>query len=203
MNQYTTTELAQNLLLTPFEVNTNWHVLTGAACCGKTTLIDMLSNTGYKTIPEGARQYFDNQMAKGKTIQEIRKDDMALQREIFAMQLRLESMYQATEITFLDRACPDSLTFFRVFGMNPNEILPECFHHRYENVFILDRLTLQRNKTLGPEDNLTSEFLNDWLFRDYSKIGYNVMRVPVLSPQERMAFILNTISENAKNNRYT
>lgn len=202
MNQYITTELAPNLLLTPFKVRTNWHVLTGASCCGKTTLIDILSNKGYKTVPEGARQYFENEMAKGKTIKEIRKDDIALQRVIFAIQLKLESMYQASEITFLDRACPDSLTFFRVFGMNPNEILPECFHHRYANVFILDRLTLQRSKTLGPEDNQTSEFLDDWLFRDYSKIGYNVVRVPVLSPEERMAFILNKISANTKNIRF-
>jgi predicted ATPase len=86
--------------------------------------------------------------------------------------------------------------------MKPYEILSECFHHRYENVFILNRLNLQRNKTLGPENNLTSEFLDDWLFRDYSKIGYNVVRVPALSPQERMVFILNTISEHAKNSRF-
>ena len=34
------TELDPDLLSTPFDVQTNWHVITGAACCGKTTLID-------------------------------------------------------------------------------------------------------------------------------------------------------------------
>ena len=33
------TELDPALLSTPFEVQTNWHVITGAASCGKTTFM--------------------------------------------------------------------------------------------------------------------------------------------------------------------
>jgi hypothetical protein len=32
-------ELDSDLLSTPFQVQTNWHVLTGAACAGKTTTL--------------------------------------------------------------------------------------------------------------------------------------------------------------------
>jgi predicted ATPase len=198
MSQYITTELDLDLLSTHFEVNTNWHVITGAACCGTTTLIDMLSDKGYQIIPEVARKYFRSEMAKGRTIEEIRRDDVALQREMASMQMILEGGYQASNITYLDRALPDSLTFYRVFGMDPNEILVECFHRRYATVFILDRLPIQRNQTLGPEDKITSEFLDEWLFRDYSAVGYDVVRVPVLSPQERLAFILERLSEKGQ-----
>jgi predicted ATPase len=175
-------------------VQTNWYVFTGAACCGKTTLIESLSERGYAVIAEGARQYFSCEMAKGRSLEEIRRDDEALQRVIFDLQLKLEQQAQASVVTFLDRALPDSLTFYRVFGMDPNLILAECFTHHYAGVFILDRLPFRRNQTLGPEDNWTSDFLDAWLTRDYQALGYGVVRVPVLPPEERLEFVLHRLS---------
>jgi len=174
----------------PFEIITNWHVITGAACCGKTTLIDMLSAKGFQVIPESARDYFMRELAKGRTLEEIRQDGFALQRGIAALQLSYENAFDATAITFLDRAIPDSLAFYRVHGMDPHEILPECFHRRYATIFILDRLPLHRHQTLGPEDDANSVFLDLWLARDYHALGYAVVRVPVLPPAERLDFIL-------------
>ena len=193
------TELDRGLLSTPFDIQTNWHVLTGAACTGKTTLINMLADKGFQIIPESARLYFDVEMAKGRTLEEIRADGPALQRGIAALQLRFEHGSQANNITFLDRAVPDSLAFYRVYGMDPNEILPECFHHRYAGVFILDRLPLHRDQTLGPEDNAASDFLDEWLTYDYSVLGYDVVRVPVLSPEERLAFVMGHLSLHGGN----
>jgi len=43
-----------HLLSTPFGVQTNWHVITGAACSGKTTMIDLLTDKGFQTVPETA-----------------------------------------------------------------------------------------------------------------------------------------------------
>jgi predicted ATPase len=192
-NSFRVTEPDPDLLSTPFEVQTNWHVITGAPCSGKTTLIDQLANQGFQTVPEAARQYFEQEMASGRTIDEIRENDTALQRGIHDLQLRIERGLDATDILFLDRALPDSLTFYRVFGINPNEILPECFCHRYASVFILDRLPAQRGMTLGPEDDATASFVDEWLARDYSALGYSVVRVPVLSTQERLAFVLETL----------
>ena len=192
--QMTTIELDPDLVATPFEVQTNWHVLTGAACVGKTTLIELLADKGFPNIPESARQYFQREMAQGGTLEEIHADGAALQRGIAALQLKFEREYQATRLTFLDRALPDSLTFYRVHGLNPNEILPECFHHRYANVFILDRLPFHRSRTLGPEDNATSDFLDVWLTRDYNSLGYHVIRVPVLPPRERITLILERLT---------
>ena len=184
-----TTELDPGLLSTPFEVQTNWFVLTGAACTGKTTLINMLAEKGFQVIPESARLYFEQELAKGHSLEEIRADGPALQRGIAAMQLRFEHGVQADKITFLDRAVPDSLAFYRIHGMNPNEILSECFHYRYAGVFLLNRLPLHRDQTLGPEDNAASDFLDEWLARDYNALGYDIVRVPVLSPSERLAFM--------------
>ena len=183
------------LLSKPFGVQTKWYVLTGAACVGKTTMVNMLADQGYSIIPESAREYFDNELAKGRTLQQICQEGSTVQREIARLQISCERRSKPATEAFLDRALPDSLTFFRVFDMDPNEILPACFQHRYANVFILSRLPFGRRKTLGPEDEATSDFLDEWLVRDYSDLGYNVIRVPVLPPQERLAFILDHVSD--------
>lgn len=182
------------LLATPYDVRTHWHVLTGPACCGKTTLVDMLSQLGRRTIPESARLYFDAEMGTGRTLEEIRSDGAGLQRGIARLQLRLENDCPSGETVFLDRAIPDSITFYRVYGLDPNEILPGCFKRRYATVFLLDRLPVRRARVLGPEDDFTSEFLCEWLERDYGALGYPVVRVPVLRPEERLAFLLERLA---------
>ena len=193
-HDFRTTELDPDLLSTPFGVQTNWHVITGAPSCGKTTLINLLADKGFQTVPEGARQYLEREIARGRTIDEIRANAAALQRGIKDMQLGIERGLRAIDFAFLDRAVPDCLAWYRVFGLNPNEILLECFHHRYASVFILDRLPLQLNG-LRFEDDAYTGFLDEWLARDYSTLGYNVVRVPVLAPQERLAFVLERLSE--------
>lgn len=62
-------------------------------------------------------------------------------------------------VVFLDRALPDSITFRRFKGMNPDEILPECFHHPYATVFMLDRLHLQLDG-IRIEDDIFASFLD-------------------------------------------
>lgn len=186
----TTVELDPSVLATPFQVQTRWHVLTGAACTGKTTLINALSGMGFRVLQEGARQYFEVEQAKGKTIADLRRDDATLQREIARIQLQLEGSLDPDEVAFLDRGLPDSLAFFRLFGMDPNVLLPDCLRRRYAGVFLLDRLPFLRQQTFGPEDDASSDFLNEWLRRDYLALGYAVVRVPVLPPEQRVRFIL-------------
>jgi predicted ATPase len=194
-HDFRTTELDPDLLSTPFRVQTNWHVITGAPCCGKTTLIDQLANQGFQTVPETARLYIEREMAKGRTIHPIRANADALQRSIKDMQLSIEGGLRANDVLFLDGAVPGSLAWYRAFGLNPNEILLECFHHRYASVFILDPLPFQPDDQRVEEIVAIAGYLDEWHTRDYSALGYSVVRVPVLSPEERLAFVLERLSE--------
>ena len=193
-HDFRTTELNPDLLSTPFGVQTNWHVITGTVCSGKTTLIDQLSYKGFQTIPEIGRQYLEREMTRGRTIDEIRENEAAFARDLIDMQLRIEGGLRAIDVAFLDRAIPDVLAFCRVSGLNPNEYLAGCFHHRYASVFILDRFPVQQNG-IRTEDDTTASLLDVWLARDYNALGYCVVRVPVLSPQERLTFVLERLSE--------
>ena len=187
------TELDPDLLSTPFKIQTNWHVITGASFSGKTTLIDQLADKGFQTDPEPARQYIERELAKGRTIDEIREDRATLTCRLYDMMIKRENGLQADEITFLDRGLPDGFAFYRYAGMDPNEILPDCFQRRYVSVFMLNRLLYQQDGDRAGDD-LTAGYFDSWMSRDYSALGYNVVRVPVLSPKERLAFDLERIS---------
>ena len=193
-HDFRTAELDPDLLSTPFRVQTNWHVITGASCSGKTTLINQLADKGFQTESEVARQYFERELAEGRTIDEIRGDQVALTRQILGMMVKNESGLKATEITFLDRALPDGLAFYRQNGMNPNELLRDCFQNRYASVFMLDRFPYHRDGVRTADDK-TAAYFESCMYRDYSALGYNVVRVPVLPPEERLAFVLEGLSE--------
>jgi predicted ATPase len=189
-----TAALDADLLCTPFGVQTKWHVLTGAPCSGKTTLIDLLATRGFPTIPQIGRVYVEGEMAKGRTTDEILEHAAVNQRCIVEMQASFERELRVDEVAFLDSGSPDCLTYCRVMGLDPNAILEECFHHRYASVFLLDRFPFQQDGVRF-EDDVTADLIEEWLVRDYSALGYEVVKVPILPPQERVAFLLDRLSE--------
>ena len=144
-HKFRTTELDPKILSMNFKVLTNWHVITGAPSCGKSTLIDLLAEKGYQTVPECARQYMEKEVASGRSIEDVHEKGDDLQRAIEGMQLGIEARLQANDIIFLDGSVTGSLSWYRIFGMNPNEILLDCFEYRYASVFVLDRLPLHLN----------------------------------------------------------
>lgn len=186
-------KLNAEMLSTPFQVQTRWHVLTGAICSGKTTLIDMLATRGFKTLPESSRPYIESEIAKGRKIEEIftSQDD---ERAITELQCQAESSLQADDAVFLDRALPDYLWFWRLMELDPNELLLRCFCHRYASVFILDQLPLQLDGA-RIDNTLYTDLFDKWLVRDYGSLGYSIVRVPVLLPEERLEFVLDDLLE--------
>jgi predicted ATPase len=180
-------------LSAPFKDETNWHVITGAPCSGKTTLIDLLATRGYQTAPEAGRIYIEREIAAGRKLEEIRANDATIAPLINQLQWDIENALQHSDTIFLDRAFPDCLSFFRMVGLDPNEILPECFQHHYASVFVLDRLPYQKDN-VRKEGEAASAFLDESLFQDYRALGYDVVRVPVLPPNDRLAFILHRLA---------
>jgi len=191
---YRFTELDPDLLSMPFKVQTNWHVITGTVSSGKTTLIDQLADRGFQTVPEVGRQYIEREIAKGRKIEEIRANTTTLAPILKDIMLGNEQGLPANEVVFLDRGFPDALSFYRANGRNPNEILADCFHHRYASVFLLDRFPVEWDG-IRTEDDATADLIDEWLARDYSALGYDVVKVPVLSIQERLEFVLERLSE--------
>ena len=194
-SEYKEMKLDVDILNTPFKQDTNWHVITGASSSGKTTLIELLAQKGYRTFPEAGRQYFERELAKGRTIAEIRKDRAAMTRDIYVLWLEFNKSLRATEFIFLDRGLPDALSFYRFASMDPNGILLDCFQHRYASVFLLDRLPYQQDGIRGGDD-ISAVYFDAWMERDYIALGYEIVRVPVLSPEERLDFVLDKLADD-------
>lgn len=184
--------LEPELLQSPFEVQTRWHVITGAPSCGKTTLINQLAAAGYPTVPEGARLYMESQLAQGRTIAGIRANINELQIGIKDTQVEIERQLTANACLFLDRALPDCLAWHRAFGLDPNTFLRQCFRYRYASVWMLDPLPLNLNGLRFKDPDLQA-FLNEWHIRDYHALGYPIHHVPALPPDARLAFILEAL----------
>lgn len=187
------TELDAHLLATPFKVRTRWQVITGGPSCGKTTLIDLLSAKGFRTAPEGARLYLEREIARGRLLEEMRSDEASLQRGIKDMHYEIEHGLEPDDFIFLDRALPDCMAYYRVFGLDPNDFLEDCFLHHYATVFILERLPLDLDG-LRYQDDKIQDFTEEWHTRDYGTLGYSIVKVPVLPPEERLEFVLEMLS---------
>jgi predicted ATPase len=196
--EFRNSALNPHLVSTPFKVQTSWHVITGASCSGKTTLIDQLAEHGFKTVPEVARDYIEREKAKGLTIEEIRADQAALTRQVYQMMIEREQRLRTIETAFLDRGLPDACAFFRYAGMDPNQVLLDCFQYRYASVFLLDRLPYQRDGVRAADDE-TAEYFDAWMSRDYHTLGYEVLRVPVLAPEDRLDYVLQKLSKSGLN----
>ncbi len=175
-----------------FQAHTNWHVIAGAPSAGKTTLIELLSQTGFNTRPEPARLYLDKEVVKGRTVQEIRSEQKDLQHIFFNLQLDLERSLPHDEFLLLDRGIPDQFSYCRMFGVDPNIFLNDCFIHRYATVLILAPLPFEKDGYRDPEAEIV-DYFDEWITCDYHALGYATTRVPVMKLEERLAFVINLL----------
>ncbi|MBL0127940.1 MAG: ATP-binding protein [Flavobacteriales bacterium] len=176
------------------EIITNWNVITGGPCTGKTTVVEMLSGMGYATTIEHARHYIDSRKEQGRTVDEIRANKRKFQRGILEMQIEEETKLDPNEMVFLDRALPDALAYYQFLGLDYDEDVVEMSaRYCYRTAFILARLPLI-NDYARLEDLESQIRIHNLIIEVYNSFPCPVVHVPVLPPQERVEFILNNIA---------
>ena len=168
---------------------TQWCVITGAPSSGKTAVILQLAHWGCRVVHEAARGYIEQELEKGRTLQEIKADPLHFERRILLKKIDIESQLPATERLFLDRGVPDSIAYFRFEGLDSSE--PERFSRlvRYRRVFFFDRLQFTRD-AVRSEDDDSAETLERLLEVSYRELGYDLIRVPVMTVAERTRLVL-------------
>jgi predicted ATPase len=62
---------------------------------------------------------------------------------------------------------------------------------------MLNRLPYQKDGVRAADD-ATAAYFDSWMSRDYRSLGYNAIRVPVLPPEERLAFVLERLTERGE-----
>lgn len=175
------------------EIITNWNVITGGPCTGKTTVINILSGRGFKTTIEHARHYVDTQRIGGRSVEEIRRNMIEFQIEVLSMQIKQEKALDVNEQVFLDRALPDALAYYQFLDLEYDErLLEHCNRYCYNKVFILDRLPLS-NDYARLEDEAAQLRIHNLIIKVYQSFPCPIVFVPVLPAEERVDFILQNL----------
>lgn len=175
------------------EIMNNWYVITGASSSGKTTLTTILQEKGYPVVFEAARTLIDQEIAKGKTIEDIRKDELGFQSKILDMKITIEKNLPKEKITFLDRGIPDTYAYNKLYKVSHDAVLEKAISDcSYKKVFLLDQLPyiIDYARTESKEQQ---DLLHQYLEEAYRSHGFDLVRVPVLSVEQRVEFILKNL----------
>lgn len=172
---------------------TSWIVITGAPCAGKTTTLSVFADEGYRVVHEVAREYIEDELRRGRSLAEIRRDEAAFQRGLIELKLRVEDQLPPNEIVLLDRAIPDSLAYFRIAGLPTEELDPVIGIRRYQAVLLFERLPMISDG-VRTEDDAAATALERWIEADYRRLGYAVTRVPVMPIADRVALVKDHIA---------
>lgn len=172
-----------------FKHKTNWCVVTGAPSSGKTSVIKELAHRGFAIQGEVARELIELAVTNGRTLEEVRKDAAALQKSILEVALAREMALDRDMLVFMDRGLPDSLTYFKLAGLDGAEARALSLLFQYRAVFIFDRLPVVRDRVRTENDALAAK-IDKMLEEDYIAVGYSPVRVPVMTVKERADFIL-------------
>ena len=173
--------------------HTNWYVITGGPSSGKTTTVNLLKERGYITTFEHARHYLDTQRLKGRTIEDVRKQQREFQLGVLDMQIEQEDQISPDVQVFLDRAIPDALAYYRFLNLPVDEKLTAALLTvSYKKIFILDRLPLV-NDYARIEDEAAQKKIHALLSEVYQSLPFPVLHVPVLTPEQRVDFILKNL----------
>lgn len=185
-----------------FKRETNWCVITGAPSSGKTSVIEELAQRGYAIQNEIARELIEECLRRGMTLAEVRGPDHVkeLQKRILQLKAGREKALDPEKLIFSDRGTPDSISYFRLAGLETEEAVAASKIFRYRAVFMLDRLPL-KSDGVRTEDDAQAEALGRMIAEDYKALGYALTPVPVMPVPARVDFILDALGapKTAKN----
>jgi predicted ATPase len=168
---------------------TNWCIITGAPCSGKTAVVTELARRGFSVVHEAARAYIETQLAAGLSLDRIRGDNDVFERRILERKMAVECRLDTNKTVFFDRAVPDSVAYFRLAGLDPSEPMAFGRQVRYKRVFLMERLPVQKD-AVRREDEKTAKAIEDLLVECYQALEYPLIRIPVLSVSKRVDLIL-------------
>lgn len=171
----------------------NWYVVTGAPSSGKTTVLKELEKKGYKVYEEWARVYIDSEMKKGKTLKEIRKDELGFQKKILQLKIDFEKTLNPDATLFLDRGIPDSIAYMKLCRFDNDPIVKLASKKSsYKKVFLMELFAYEEDYA-RTESQEEAKILDNLLEEAYVALSMQVVRVPKMSVTMRTEFILKNL----------
>lgn len=177
--------------------NTNLIIVTGGPGMGKTSVINHLETLGYRCMHESGRAIIRHQLETGGTNlpwmnREGYADDMFKQAL-----LDYSAAVESGLLTFFDRGLPDTIGYLTLCGLPvPKAMSTAAEQYRYfPKVFITPPWEAiyhgdDERKQSFAEAVATYEVMVD----TYGKLGYKLVELPKLSIEERVKFMIDSLS---------
>jgi predicted ATPase len=174
-------------------------IITGGPGAGKTTLLNEMHRSGYKYVPEVARNIIQKQVStRGDALPwaDTKKyRDLMLDKSIESYLSVLP--HSSNRMLFFDRGIPDVLAYSKLINLVASEEL-ELATRRYQyntHVFVLppwaEIYKTDSERVQDFEDAVkTYKFISE----TYEQLGYKLIEVPKMGVKQRVVFILKSIS---------
>jgi len=174
---------------------THKYVLTGGPGVGKTSVLNVLADRGYVTIPEAARSIIEIAQKEGSDCLPW-KNKQKFQDLVTATQMALEDGAVADNI-FCDRGIIDGYAYSRLDGLIIPAEIERLGRKRYDTVFLLAPLDCYRTDSARKEDAGSARIIHEAILTAYLRFGYDPVYVSATySPVQRADFILETIQKS-------
>ncbi len=166
-------------------------VITGGPSVGKTTIIQGLAQLGFTVVEELATQL----IKEGELLPWV--DRVGFQNEVLRRQLFAEErLKRAEEIVFLDRGLFDGEAYYIYDKLPVPDLFKELDASKYTVAFLVEPLDFFEANEIRQKESLefckeVSKILEDC----YSSRGVRVIRVPSMSREERVEFVLMQIRD--------
>lgn len=182
-------------------------ILTGTACVGKSTLLNVLKNKGYKIIPEAETQIVQElveNMGPEKTGEWILQNYFEFKADVGKRQAELESNITADpdEVVFFDRSAICYIGYCNLRNSKIPEILNILSTKQdIENIFFLETLSSfdERKSTGRVMKKEEAEMLSKLIKNEYKNRGFGLISVPEFHSEKeknisaRLSFIFEKI----------
>lgn len=166
-------------------------VFTGGPCSGKSTVLEELAKKGHAVLRETAKEI----VAKRKHIPITKEESEIRQDLIFNEQLKKEEEAEkGIGVLFLDRSLIDGLGYSVLYeGENSLEkYFPKVLGRKYDKIFLFERLPFS-SQGFRPETEEEANKIHDAMNSIYQRFGYEPIRVPKMSVEERVDFIFEKV----------
>lgn len=176
----------------------NFYVLSGGPGGGKTSLLEYFAVNGFNYIPETAREIIKERRLKGLS---PRPDPATFAREMFFKDYEnYISHLNTTSLLFFDRSFIDSAGLLYNADINTyNKISDTHLINRYNNTVFITPPWKEIYQTDSERDQTFEEAIAvyEQIMELYTINGYEIVILPKDSIENRAAFLLNYISNQA------
>lgn len=175
-------------------------VITGCSSGGKSTLIDMLNQMSYTTMPEAGRIIVKEQIeAKGENLPWVNQMgfcNLLIEKSIEIYRKASIIKNAKNGIIFFDRSFLDAISYYQTHAENDTHFYDAHIEQfKFDNpVFMTPpwkEIFTEDSERKHTYEDAVSEYnrLKDF----YPSIGYSVINIPKMAIDKRIEFILSSL----------